>query len=84
MWSLISAFDLYCVLLTEYIYVDQPDTLEVKVGHTLEIVGLTLELFSTGLEFLKRYNHAAIKDQAGDVIIIGGGLPAVASARSCA
>jgi formate dehydrogenase major subunit len=52
--------------------------------NVLEIEGLTAELFSTGLEFLKKYNHAAIKDLEGDVVIIGGGFTAVDSARSCA
>jgi len=52
--------------------------------NTLDIDGLTPELFTTGLEFLKRYNHADIKDLKGDVVIIGGGFTAVDSARSCA
>jgi len=52
--------------------------------NTLEIDGLTPARFSTGLEFLKKYNHASIKDLEGDVVIIGGGFTAVDSARSCA
>jgi len=52
--------------------------------NTIDIEGLTPELFTTGLEFLKKYNHAEIKDLEGDVVIIGGGFTAVDSARSCA
>lgn len=52
--------------------------------NTLDIDGLSPELFSSGLEFLKQYNHASIKELEGDVVIIGGGFTAVDSARSCA
>ena len=52
--------------------------------NTLTIEGLTPELCSTGLEFLKKYNHAAITGLEGDVVIIGGGFTAVDSARSSA
>ena len=53
-------------------------------ANLLEIPGLAPGQFSTGLEFLKKYNHGAIQDLAGDVVIIGGGFTAVDSARSCA
>jgi formate dehydrogenase major subunit len=52
--------------------------------NTLDIEGLTPELFTTGLEFLKQYNRSDSKKLKGDVVIIGGGFTAVDSARSCA
>ena len=50
----------------------------------IPIDGLTPELVTTGLEFMKSYNHGALTGLDGDVVIIGGGFTAVDSARSCA
>jgi formate dehydrogenase major subunit len=50
----------------------------------VDIKGLTPDLVTTGLEFMKDYNHGGITHLEGDVVIIGGGFTAVDSARSCA
>ena len=50
----------------------------------VDIEGLTPDLVTTGLVFMKNYNHGAIAHLDGDVVIIGGGFTAVDSARSCA
>ena len=50
----------------------------------IPVEGLTPELVTTGLEFMKQYNHGSIAQLDGDVVIIGGGFTAVDSARACA
>jgi sulfite reductase beta subunit-like hemoprotein/NADPH-dependent glutamate synthase beta subunit-like oxidoreductase/ferredoxin len=50
----------------------------------VEIAGLSPELYATGLEFMKKYNHGSVDSLQGDVVVIGGGFTAVDTARSCA
>ena len=50
----------------------------------IPLEGLTPELVTTGLEFMKNYNQGVLTSLDGDVVIIGGGFTAVDSARACA
>ncbi len=50
----------------------------------IPLEGVTPELVSTGLEFMKKYNHGHLTSLDGDVVVIGGGFTAVDSARACA
>jgi NADPH-dependent glutamate synthase beta subunit-like oxidoreductase len=52
--------------------------------NTLDIPGLPPDLAVSGLEFMHQYNHGAITQMKGDVVVIGGGFTAVDCSRSSA